>query len=1238
MKKITLLSAFLFLIMWGSQAQCIRTSLYPFQPYVSNNLGLPETVTSGAYSSEYSQVINLTIGTDYVFTCIQNTNNTEKYITVTDYSNEVIAYGASPLTVEAITTNQIRLHYSDNADCASTGSGHTVTLMALLDCSPPLDVSVSNITTTNATFEWQPQGDETAWQVLVLPNGSTAPTAETEGTDVTNDPTYTHTTLTAAGNFKFYVRANCGSEFSPWSSPLNFASGCDPITSFSENFDSVPTNTIPICWYQIKNGSGSSPNSLVTVMNFSAYSPANVMYLYSENTGSEANLIVATPQLANLSAGTHRLKLFARSSDPSQSIQFGTVNNTTADAEFTLLDAITVTDTYQEYAIDYTVYEGTDSFVAIRHNGSQFTSVLIDDVRWEVAPLCADVTQVTIPAETITTETATINWIANSDETLWDVVYGPTTVNDPTTLTPISPAPTTNPATTLTGLTPNTSYNVWVRSICGENIGGWIGPKTFKTACIPSSTINESFDNYAYSQIPDCWSVVKNGEGVSQYSSAFVTDYNFYSPSRTFMLGNSDSASTGNIMLVSPELLNIADGTHRLKFYAKSGGATGSLEVGTVDTNTNDAVFIDIETISITSTYTEYVVEFTDTAITDSYFAFRFNTPGTYNNIFIDNVVWEPIPSCADVTDITVPTTTVNTATVNWISNGDETEWDVVYDLATVTDPTTLTPIDPAPTSNTEATLTGLSENTSYKVWVRSVCGGENGAWIGPITFKTPCIAVTSFDENVNSTAVGVLPDCWSAVKNGTGISEYATCNVIDYYFNSPSRTIVLNNAGSTDEANILLVSPSLGNLSAGTHRVKFFARSGGATGSVQVGTVDNTSNDAVFSELETVAITSTYAEYIVNFTDYSGEDTFIAFRHNISGAYTTVYIDDIRWEVAPLCADVTNIAVAEITTETANITWEPQGTEANWQVAFGPATTTDPEMLTPSELLTVTSFPLSDLTENTSYKFWVRSACGEPNGNGIWMGPIEFTTQCLPTTVPFTQNFETATTPALPSCSLSENTGGNPWGTTTVTQYGFNSKVLQYIYTCSSAANAWYYTQGIALTAGQEYTISYKYGTNNTLYVEKLKVMFGMSPTSEDMTEEIANHDNINFNIAQTNETLFTAPETGVYFFGFNVYSASCQYNLYVDDITIEAALSNPDFNSANFKFYPNPVKDVLNLSYDQAITNVAVFNLLGQKVIENTINATTAQVDMSNLATGSYLVKVTSENQTKTIKVIKE
>jgi len=86
------------------------------------------------------------------------------------------------------------------------------------------------------------------------------------------------------------------------------------------------------------------------------------------------------------------------------------------------------------------------------------------------------------------------------------------------------------------------------------------------------------------------------------------------------------------------------------------------------------------------------------------------------------------------------------------------------------------------------------------------------------------------------------------------------------------------------------------------------------------------------------------------------------------------------------------------------------------------------------------------------------------------------------------------------------------------------------------------------------------------------------------------------------------------------------------------DVSLSSSQFDKDGFRAYPNPVKDVLNLTYMQNISNVEVFNMLGQQVLVKAINATQGQLDMTNLSMGSYLVKITADNQVKTLKVIKQ
>ncbi len=72
-------------------------------------------------------------------------------------------------------------------------------------------------------------------------------------------------------------------------------------------------------------------------------------------------------------------------------------------------------------------------------------------------------------------------------------------------------------------------------------------------------------------------------------------------------------------------------------------------------------------------------------------------------------------------------------------------------------------------------------------------------------------------------------------------------------------------------------------------------------------------------------------------------------------------------------------------------------------------------------------------------------------------------------------------------------------------------------------------------------------------------------------------------------------------------------------------------------FSYYPNPVSNVLNVKAQNSISNVAVYNMLGQEVLRTAPNTVASEVNMSNLQTGAYFVKVTIGDTTKTIRVIK-
>ncbi|MBG43429.1 MAG: hypothetical protein CL530_05615 [Aequorivita sp.] len=105
----------------------------------------------------------------------------------------------------------------------------------------------------------------------------------------------------------------------------------------------------------------------------------------------------------------------------------------------------------------------------------------------------------------------------------------------------------------------------------------------------------------------------------------------------------------------------------------------------------------------------------------------------------------------------------------------------------------------------------------------------------------------------------------------------------------------------------------------------------------------------------------------------------------------------------------------------------------------------------------------------------------------------------------------------------------------------------------------------------------------------------------------------------------------------GIDFFSIDANNEYYVDDVVFSSTAGVEDFAADSFKVYPNPVKDVLNISTKTAVDNVTIYDVLGKAVLTVNPDAISPKVDMSGLSSGAYLVQVTIGNATNTVKVLK-
>ncbi|WP_158837274.1 T9SS type A sorting domain-containing protein [Polaribacter sp. L3A8] len=101
-----------------------------------------------------------------------------------------------------------------------------------------------------------------------------------------------------------------------------------------------------------------------------------------------------------------------------------------------------------------------------------------------------------------------------------------------------------------------------------------------------------------------------------------------------------------------------------------------------------------------------------------------------------------------------------------------------------------------------------------------------------------------------------------------------------------------------------------------------------------------------------------------------------------------------------------------------------------------------------------------------------------------------------------------------------------------------------------------------------------------------------------------------------------------------------SANYTFYMDDLMLfnAATASVSDNKLLNVSMYPNPTTSSLNISAQSTIKNAAIYNILGKQVISLAINKNSESIDVSNLASGIYLIKYTVDNAVGTAKFIKE
>ena len=345
---------------------------------------------------------------------------------------------------------------------------------------------------------------------------------------------------------------------------------------------------------------------------------------------------------------------------------------------------------------------------------------------------------------------------------------------------------TTENDITLTGLTAGTTYDIYVRNVCADAGGSWIGPMTITTECDPIAISMENpwvenFDNTDINvRFPDCMARLITYDA-NNVTYPLVVDTLIITP-------NASLAMKGDNMIALPRFIGELN-SYRLSFYARG---TGNVILGSVN-GVDNSTFSTITTIATVAGVNKYDIDLSLYQISGNRLALQ--TTGTSTELYIDSLTVEIRPTCYAPRFVNVVAAGDVKAQISCqLSPITES-----YQYYVLTGTDTIQNVSVSGTTNL-VDLVNLTSNTTYEFGIRTSCSdGATSDWT-TVTFTTVNPMLTApflldFEDNTydsyityknHSTNIFVIGTASEAVYSGTK-ALYVTSNAAnkDYGYNT---------------------------------------------------------------------------------------------------------------------------------------------------------------------------------------------------------------------------------------------------------------------------------------------------------------------------------------------------------------------------------------------------------------------------------------------------------------------
>ena len=636
-------------------------------------------------------------------------------------------------------------------------------------CARPENLKLADIGNTTANIRWE--SSATSWRVLVATEALTLDELNNPQVsdkvvvlDTVNVNPYEITDLPGNTPFVVYVQALCSDiDKSAWSNPLNIRTTCELLDTYEmgvETFDNYGTGNgkFPPC-YIVGNVTAGAGAAYIPSCNTS-YKHSGGASLKFQTTTSYNGAYAIAPRLDISDIRMLRVKFWASTGTAANATDkyahaliVGVLTDPTDIATFVPTDTVDLAFEGRAFEVNLKNYKydlngDTGKYVMFYSAFDKSNYAYIDDVEFDTLYACSGHMEI----DSVTPNSISVSF--DSEATEYQIKYA-TSLCDAAQLN-IDSLPVvdvTGKTATITGLLDATNYYLYARAKCDGVYSEWSTVKVVSTDCLDKVALPYS-DDFEKNLVtgagaaPLCW------------NTYYATNTDYPQVSTTAASGTKGvyiyTSSSAASYLVSNELIVDNLGKCQVSFNARPSAANKNraIIIGAVSHIDSIATtFEPIDTLIInfaTTVYEKQVVlldKYTGTAkhlaFTTDYTASDKAAGGYY----LDDVIIELIPSCAKPDYFEFKGKTDKTLAFSFVHDGAQ-KYEVKYgakDFNVDTEGATME------CTTTEFTISALTAETEYDVYVRAICSDvESSPWSYAGSYTTTSEPIASFPYTFN--------------------------------------------------------------------------------------------------------------------------------------------------------------------------------------------------------------------------------------------------------------------------------------------------------------------------------------------------------------------------------------------------------------------------------------------------------------------------------------------------------